>query len=152
GFVEEIGFGKGEGYTVNIPLLPGTGDKAYLYAFDFIVPKLANQFKPDIILWQSGVDTYWQDPLANLNLTLDTYYSLGLRMRAIAENTCNKLIVCLGGGYSEEGSVKGYYNIISGLLRNDDFIKEKGFEERRIEETKNIIKSLKTNISNFWEL
>lgn len=152
GFIEEIGTGKGEGYTINIPLLPGTGNKAYLYAFDYIIPKLANQFKPDIILWQSGVDTYRHDPLANLNLTLDTYYLLGQRMKAIAENTCNKLVVCLGGGYHEEGCVKGYYNIISGLLGNNDFIKEKEFDDGKIAETRNIIERLIKEISGFWDL
>lgn len=152
GFIEEIGSENGEGSTVNIPLLPGTGSKAYLYAFDFIVPKLANQFQPELILWQSGVDTYWQDTLANLSLTLDTYYSLGLRMRAIAENTCNKLVVCLGGGYHQDGSVKGYYNIISALLGMENFISEKEIEYENILETKKIIEQLKKKLVGFWDL
>ncbi|MDI6856371.1 MAG: histone deacetylase family protein [Candidatus Thermoplasmatota archaeon] len=151
GFTKEIGVGKGKGYTTNIPLLPATAGKAYLYAFDTLVPKLANQFQPEIIFWQSGVDTYWQDPLANLNLTLDTYYSLGLRMKAIAESTCNKLVVCLGGGYHEDGCVKGYYNEISGLLKADNFINEKKVvDERRINETKEIIDRAIMKLSNYW--
>jgi acetoin utilization deacetylase AcuC-like enzyme len=152
GFVQEIGTKDALGYTVNIPLPPGISDKSYLYIFDLFVPKLANLFQPEIIFWQSGVDTYHRDPLANLNLTLNCYYLLGLRMKAIAENTCNKLVIGLGGGYDSEGCTKGYYNIISALLGNHNFIKEDFSFSENLKSIKELAKTLRLNLSNYWDL
>ena len=74
GSLEKIGRDSGEGYTVNLPLLPGTGSASYLMAFDELVPALVKQFQPEIIIYQSGVDTHHSDPLANLQLVYQTYY------------------------------------------------------------------------------
>lgn len=59
----------GEEYTVNLPLPPETGSKSYLNAFNELIPPLSQQFKPEIIIYQCGVDTHHSDPLADLCLT-----------------------------------------------------------------------------------
>ncbi|HEY42602.1 MAG TPA: acetoin utilization protein AcuC [Anaerolineae bacterium] len=69
GFIDEIGVGEGEGYSVNVPLPPYTDDEIYLWAFDQIVPPLVERFEPDILVTQLGVDTHYLDPLASLVLT-----------------------------------------------------------------------------------
>ena len=56
GFVWQIGEGTGEGYNVNVPLSPGTGDSTYLYALKDICVPLAEEFKPEIIIANGGSD------------------------------------------------------------------------------------------------
>ncbi len=50
GAVEEIGKGSGSGYSVNVPLPPGTGDRTYLWAFSELVPPLQeSSFKAHVL-------------------------------------------------------------------------------------------------------
>lgn len=96
GFINEIGVGKGKGFSVNVPLPPNTDGEAYLNAFDQIVPALVERFSPDIIVTQLGVDTHWRDPLANLALTTQDHFALFQRLSALASHW----LALGGGGYA----------------------------------------------------
>jgi acetoin utilization deacetylase AcuC-like enzyme len=50
GKVFENGEGKGTGYTINIPLPPGTGEGGYYDAFKRIINPAVDAFRPDLIL------------------------------------------------------------------------------------------------------
>ena len=69
GFAYELGEGPGEGFSINVPLPPQTGDDEYLDAFRQLVPPLLERFQPDVLTTQLGVDTHLHDPLAHLALT-----------------------------------------------------------------------------------
>ena len=69
GFVDETGTGPGRGFSVNLPLFPNTGDDTYLWAFREVVTPLLGAFKPDILVTQLGIDSYFSDPLTHLRLT-----------------------------------------------------------------------------------
>src|SRR5512143_3133233 len=58
GFPEDMGKGAGRGYSVNLPLLPGTGDEVFTWGFFELVPPLIAAYKPDIIVTQLGCDTF----------------------------------------------------------------------------------------------
>ncbi len=101
GFPDEIGSGEAEGLKVNIPLLPETGDEAYLKAFRTLVPGLIRKFKPEIILVQCGADGHIDDRLANLRLTTKTYQEAVGEMHNLAHELCGgKLLLFGGGGYT----------------------------------------------------
>jgi acetoin utilization protein AcuC len=93
GFEYEIGEGKGEGYSVNIPFPPHTDDEVYVWAFEEIVPPLIQAFRPDIVVTQLGVDSFYNDPLTNLHLTIHGYEKVIRRIKEIALPW-----VALGGG------------------------------------------------------
>ena len=46
--VHEVGRGKGEDYTINIPLPPGSGSGAYRAAFDRVVVPALDAFCPQV--------------------------------------------------------------------------------------------------------
>jgi len=73
GFVQEVGVGKGIGYSVNLPLYPYTGDELYLEAFYEVVPPLLRAFGPDVLVTQLGIDSYHSDPLTHLQVTTRGY-------------------------------------------------------------------------------
>ncbi|MEM1399025.1 MAG: class II histone deacetylase, partial [Pseudomonadota bacterium] len=54
GAVEARGEGAGEGFNLNIPLLPGGGHDAYLYAFERLIEPALRAFKPDAIMVACG--------------------------------------------------------------------------------------------------
>jgi acetoin utilization protein AcuC len=151
GFIKEIGEGEGKGFNVNLPLPPGTGNINYLNAFDSIIPPLSSEFKPEFIIYQSGVDTHHADPLADLNLTYQTYYNLAIRMKNISDQTCKKLLVLFGGGYNSNSSVKSYFNIFCGLLGKKQFIKENVFPDYSGQKVIRLINELKTQLSPYWK-
>ena len=152
GRMEKTGTGNGEGYTVNMPLPPGTGNHSYLKAFDEIVPSLLKQFKPEVIIYQCGVDTHHLDPMADLCLTHQVYHRLAREMNELASKSCNKLLVLFGGGYNSHESVISYYNIMCGLLNREDYVKEKEITDKAIEEVETLISELKIILKTHWEM
>ena len=60
-----------EGTSVNVALPPGTDDAGWLRAFRAVVPGAVRAFGPDVLVTQCGCDTHHEDPLANLELTVD---------------------------------------------------------------------------------
>ncbi|NWG01540.1 MAG: acetoin utilization protein AcuC [Syntrophaceae bacterium] len=93
GFEYEIGEGEGEGYSVNLPFPPYTDDEVYLWAFEEVVPELIHAFQPDVVVTQLGVDTFYDDPLTNLHLSMWGYEKVLKRIKELAPQW-----VALGGG------------------------------------------------------
>ncbi|MCX7914217.1 MAG: acetoin utilization protein AcuC, partial [Thermodesulfovibrionales bacterium] len=103
GFETETGLGKGDGYSLNIPLPPYSDDEIFLYVFDEVVPQALERFKPDIIVTQLGVDSFRGDPLTHLNVTNLGFSSIISKIKDL-----NKKWVALGGGgYDISNVVKG---------------------------------------------
>lgn len=101
GWSGEIGTGDGAGYAVNVPLPPGTGDAGWQRAFDAVVPSLLESFRPQVLVTECGADTHREDPLANLELSVDGQRATYRTLRDLAERTAEgRWLVLGGGGYS----------------------------------------------------
>ena len=98
GLPGETGIGPGLGTAVNVALPPGTADDDWLRAFNAVVPGVVRAFRPDILVTQCGCDTHHEDPLAELEMTVDGQrVALGL-LHALAHETAHGRWVALGGG------------------------------------------------------
>ncbi len=94
-----IGEGEGKGYNVVIPLPTGSGDAAYIKAFEEIVSPIADQYKPELVVVIAGFAANIFDPLGGQQLTARGYGRLAEIIRGIAERNCNgRLIAMLEGG------------------------------------------------------
>jgi acetoin utilization deacetylase AcuC-like enzyme len=69
GSESERGSGKGEGFTFNIPMLHGSGDKEYSHAYREVLHGLVSSFCPDIMLVSAGYDIHASDPLAGIHIS-----------------------------------------------------------------------------------
>lgn len=69
GSERETGKGKGEGFTYNIPMSQGSGDKQYMEAYNDILHGLIDKFDPDIFLVSAGYDLHANDPLAGISVS-----------------------------------------------------------------------------------
>jgi acetoin utilization protein AcuC len=119
GFVEDLGEGPGEGYSVNVPLAPLTDDEAYVWTFDQVVPPLVERFRPDFIVAQLGIDSHYRDPLTHLELTTRGYTALVERICALP----GRLIAVGGGGYEVEVVARSWtlaYGLMAGLALPDE--------------------------------
>ena len=69
GYVDDIGVGKGKGFTVNVPLPPYAGDEAYRYVFGELVFALVEEFEPQLVIRNGGSDPHPSDEITQLGLT-----------------------------------------------------------------------------------
>jgi len=113
GDANEIGEGEGEGYTINVPLPPGSGDEIFMDAIESFLP-VAKEFAPDIVGISAGFDSHQYDLLLDLRLTVNTYYKIG---KLISENFEN-VFATLEGGYNIELFPKCLYNFLDGINNN----------------------------------
>ena len=98
GFEREIGEEEGTGYSVNVPLLAGSDDDVFWYAFNEVVPPLLDIFRPDVLITQLGVDTFCSDPLAKLNVTTHGYCRVIEEFKRLSPG---KWVALGGGGYNQ---------------------------------------------------
>ena len=58
GAADDVGIGRGAGYTVNIPLESGAGDEDYRLVFERVVLPILEAFAPDLLLLSAGYDAH----------------------------------------------------------------------------------------------
>jgi acetoin utilization protein AcuC len=116
GAVEETGRGDGAGLKVNVPLPPGTGDEALIGLFARIVPPLLEEFRPELILLQTGVDGHAGDPLARLQYTPRGYVAAISRVHRLAHALAAGRLVEVGGGGYDAGHVARVLARAAGIL------------------------------------
>lgn len=88
--------------TVDVALPDNTGDEAYLQALAEHLPSLLDQFRPDFVFYQAGVDPHVDDRLGRLALSDE---GLAARDRYVVEQArCRELPIAsaLGGGYGDD--------------------------------------------------
>lgn len=120
GALTDTGSGKGEGYTINLPLPANTGDSGYATVFEQIVAPAAERFKPELILVSAGYDAHWLDPLAGMRLSLTGYAHLSRELVRMAEQYCSgKIIFVMEGGYNLDALSYGSCNIARVLLGDE---------------------------------
>jgi acetoin utilization protein AcuC len=127
GFEYEIGEGEGKGYSVNLPFPPYADDGVYVWAFEEVVPELIHAFHPDVVVTQLGVDTFYDDPLTNLHLSMLGYEKVLRRIKEIAP----RWVALGGGGYNISNVARAWtlaWAVMNGIELNEklpeSFLKE----------------------------
>ena len=99
----ETGFGRGRGYTLNVPVKAHTkaGDQKRM--FESAINDINHNFKPDLIIISAGFDAHLTDPLGQLKLEDDDFVSMTKTVKQWANETCSgRVISALEGGYNLE--------------------------------------------------
>lgn len=157
GFVHEIGRGRGEGFTVNLAVLPQTGNKAYEYLFEEVIFPLAREYKPQAIIRYGGSDPHYLDELTALGLTLDGFRMIGRKVSELSEElTDGASIDLLLSGYNQVVLPYAWGAQVAGLLGLDvdlSGLKEesKPAPDSRLAETKEMVKELKKYLEKHWK-
>lgn len=98
GFPDEVGRGDAAGSAVNVALPARTGDAGWHRAFEAVVPGVLRAFRPQVLVSQCGCDTHYEDPLAELALTVDGQRRAYGRMHELAHEVAGGKWLALGGG------------------------------------------------------
>lgn len=120
GRLDEVGQGSGEGYTLNVPLSAGAGDRAFERIAAEIIRPAAERFRPDLLCVSAGFDAHWADPLAGLQLSIGGYAGLARALRALADDLCaGRLVLTLEGGYDLRALGHGVVAVLHALAGSD---------------------------------
>jgi len=96
----DVGTGEGEGYTVNLPVPPGSGPDDFLALVQHVVVPIARDWKPELVCLSAGYDAHRDDPLAECELDEAAYADMAASIRELAAELEVPVLVCLEGGYA----------------------------------------------------
>ncbi len=116
GHVREVGRGRGEGFTVNVPISYGHGDEEFVQIFSRVLGPVAASYQPELILVSAGFDTLAGDPLGAQSMTPRGYAALARFLDELAGRLCpGRLIFTLEGGYDIKGQAQSVAAVIKEL-------------------------------------
>jgi acetoin utilization deacetylase AcuC-like enzyme len=99
GPLSDNGSGAGEGYTLNLPVPPGSGHAEWLSLLQHVLVPVARGYRPRLVLVAAGFDAHRDDPLANCELTEESYAAMTSVVRELARELEAPLAFTLEGGY-----------------------------------------------------
>jgi acetoin utilization protein AcuC len=110
------GEGAGLGSKLNLPLPAGSGDAAFLRAWDE-AEAFVEAARPAFVIFESGVDGLEGDPMAHLKLTPEALRHATRRLVALADRPAGgRLLVLGGGGYEKKSLPAGWCAVVEALL------------------------------------
>jgi acetoin utilization deacetylase AcuC-like enzyme len=124
GALTDTGVGSGKGYTLNIPLQAGHGDRSFAALYEQVLWPAARRYQPQLIIVSAGFDSHWLDPIAGMRLSLTGYAQLSRELLKMAQELCaGKIVFAMEGGYNLDALSHGVANIAR-ILLGDDIISD----------------------------
>jgi acetoin utilization deacetylase AcuC-like enzyme len=122
GGVHEVGVGKGEGFTLNVPLSGGQDDRVFGRIFREVLAPVIRKYRPDVIMVSAGFDIYFGDPLGTMAVTARGFGYMTRILQEVAAEVCNgRLLLVLEGGYHLEGLRDGVLAVLGELAGLENF-------------------------------
>ncbi len=109
-----MGTGKGEGFTYNLPLPAGSGNREFLYVYQDILPGIMQRFSPKLVLVSAGYDIHANDRHADIRVS-------GEGIRAIVHSILFQakvpVVFVLEGGYDSLSLAESVIITIEEMLK-----------------------------------
>ena len=144
GPLSDVGAAEGEGFSLNLPLPPGSGEEEWLSLVQHVVMPAARAFEPELVLVSAGFDAHRADPLANCMLEAGSFAQLAAHVRELAGELDVPVGVVLEGGY-DLGALSESVVATLGSLAN-------GSEPPRQVGRNGISEQAATVIGRYWRL
>jgi acetoin utilization deacetylase AcuC-like enzyme len=117
GDADETGRGKGEGYTLNVPVRLGTSRKEYADRFSRALEKAAAKIRPELVLVSAGFDAHARDPLGGMPLEAEDFAAFTRQALDVARaHAGGRLVSCLEGGYNLDALAESVQAHLEALL------------------------------------
>ncbi len=99
----EVNFpGTKQKSDLDVPLPIGLEDDEYLQTLDRYLPDLLSQVKPDLVLYDAGVDPHQDDRLGKLSLTDRGLFRRDMQVISACLKARYPIACVIGGGYCED--------------------------------------------------
>ena len=99
GPLSDVGSGDGEGFTINLPVPPGSEERDWLSLVEHVAMPAARAFRPELILVSAGFDAHRADPLASCRLEAGSFVEMARHVAALGRDCGAPVGMCLEGGY-----------------------------------------------------
>jgi acetoin utilization deacetylase AcuC-like enzyme len=96
----DAGSGPGAGFTVNLPVAPGSGDEVFCSLVEHVVSPLAREWGPQLVLVSAGYDAHREDPLADCTVSDEGYATMTRSVCSVAGQVGAPVGAVLEGGYA----------------------------------------------------
>jgi acetoin utilization deacetylase AcuC-like enzyme len=146
GWLDEVGYGPGSGFTINVPVPPHTGGDVYGATFEQVLIPVLRQFEPDWVLVSCGFDAHTDDPLADGELVAGDYSMMASHVASVAPSA--RTIYFLEGGYNLtaiQGAATAVVNGAMGLA--PDYVARSSSHQAW-----NTLESVKSSVRVFWSV
>ncbi|MHB1835189.1 MAG: histone deacetylase family protein, partial [Solirubrobacteraceae bacterium] len=123
----DVGSGAGRGFTVNMPVAPGSGDPEFGSLVEHVVVPLARMYAPQLVLVSAGFDAHVEDPLADCRVTEDGFAEMARSLVRVAAELGAPLGAVLEGGYALKAlgrSVAATMEVLGAGLSGADAVPE----------------------------
>lgn len=110
GHADETGDGAGRGFTLNLPMPPGTTFDRWRAALAQGLDRIA-AFDPDALVVSLGVDAFENDPISFFKLTSDDFTTAGADIAALQLPT----LFVMEGGYDIDEIGINTVNVLAGF-------------------------------------
>ncbi len=112
----ETGRGRGQGYTINLPLGKRWGDGDFVALYQKLVVPVALAFSPDLILVSAGFDIHKKDPLGAMRVSEIGFAAITRIVMNLAQQCCHdRLVLVLEGGYHPRAMAASVHAVLSEL-------------------------------------
>ena len=158
GFINEIGEKDGKGFTVNVPVLPFSGDAVFEMVLQEIMLPLAELFDPQVVIRNGGSDVHYLDELTHLGMSCAGLYRMGEIAREIASG-CKRHIDLTLSGYNKMILPYAWLSLICGVtsllppqIPDMEQAKYKKEDASLLSATWDTIKKVKRKLEPYWTL
>jgi acetoin utilization deacetylase AcuC-like enzyme len=120
GAADEVGSGRGRGFTVNVPMEAGSDDADYALVHGTIVQPILDEFAPQLVIVSAGYDAHERDPLASMRVTTNGYADIVAGLRDVSQRH-GALALVTEGGYdlpSLAACLEASFAVLSGNERS----------------------------------
>ena len=115
GAADDLGSGEGRGYTINLPVPPGSGEEIWVSLLEHILVPVARMFAPQLILISAGFDAHREDPLGDCDLTARSFGQMACHVRDLARELRVPVGGVLEGGYEIPSLVESVLETMGAL-------------------------------------
>jgi acetoin utilization deacetylase AcuC-like enzyme len=137
GWVDEIGTGRGKGFTLNAPLRAGCTIADYFCVFSEIFLPAITRFRPDLVIVSAGQDPLCDDPKSEMKLVPPDF---GTLTRLLMDTADRPLSLVLEGGYgpSHGEAIRHIFR----ALKGEDYRTPDGFPRPGTRKTVSALKKI----------
>jgi acetoin utilization deacetylase AcuC-like enzyme len=120
---EDVGQGKGKGYTLNVPVPRDLTDEEMLTVYQSLLGEVMRAYSPELVLIGAGFDAHGEDSVGKSRLTEKFFRWITHYLVRITEHTGCPMLLALEGGYNPRYlalCVKEVLTVLLGASFNGD--------------------------------
>jgi acetoin utilization deacetylase AcuC-like enzyme len=115
----ETGSGRGEGYTVNLPVFKELEDADIIHVYREVLVPMVRMYRPELILVAAGFDAHHRDPLGRTRLSENSFRWLTQLVLQLADSVKRApLLLSLEGGYDNHALAASVREVL-GVLASE---------------------------------